>query len=247
MRTENRVISSKQVYTILGLYLGLTVLSYLVIHGVFQIDYGTEAFVFYKFPFLLVTAGMMVWFVNRYNKELSISYIFPKKWSFYLVNFVPLASLVLFFMGTNLTWKLSFWLPFLSTLLVGVGEEFLFRRVILAYCLKRLPFHKAIIVSALVFGLSHGVVILSGSAWKQVLLQIILASLMGIYYSFLYLFTGKIEALALDHALWDYLLVGGALRVYPLLALSVPVLLVLRFVTSGMMVWNYQKRNERRR
>ncbi len=246
MYKKEATLSKSLTYGILGFYLGITILSYIVIHFMLHIDYGTEQFVLYKFPFLLVNATMMILFVKHFNKTLSFSTFLSKKWSFYFINLIPIGLIVAFFLVTKFTFNSFFWIPLLSTLLVGIGEELLFRKVIFTFFLQNTSFYKALIFSSLLFGASHGIVLLSGSDLKHVLLQIVLATLMGVYYGLMYLYTRKIESVILDHALWDYMLIGGVLKNYPLIALIVPVLLMIRLVTIGIMLINYKKEMQKR-
>ncbi|MFC3927850.1 CPBP family intramembrane glutamic endopeptidase [Streptococcus caprae] len=126
-------------------------------------------------------------------------------------------------------------MPLVGTLLVGFGEEFLFRRVILPYFLKKFPIRKVIILSALVFGVFHALNIFAGSDVKAVMVQVVTTTILGFYYAHLYLLMQKITWCAVDHGLWDYIVFNKAAASIPLIMGLLIAQVVLRIVMTIIM------------
>ncbi|MGT2666149.1 CPBP family intramembrane glutamic endopeptidase [Streptococcus rifensis] len=223
-------MSYKQVSKAFWGYMGIIISSYLVLSFLFGMSYGSPEFVAWRLPFSALATLLVIIFSWRNKKRLAYRFPFKQRLSFLMISVVIPFLIVGFFWVKHFTISWTFVLPILTTMLVGAGEEVLFRKIMLSVFLTKLPLPKAILYSSMLFGLSHLVALLGGSPLKQVLIQVLLATLMGVFYGFLYLFTQKIGLLALDHFFWDYMLVGGALTHYPLVAFAIPVLLILRVI-----------------
>ncbi|WP_367783168.1 CPBP family intramembrane glutamic endopeptidase [Streptococcus pluranimalium] len=223
-------MSYKQVFLVFCGYMGIIMSSYLLLHLLFGMPYGTPEFVAWRLPFSALATLLVIIFSWRNKKRLAKRFPVKQKLSFWGVSIAIPFLIVGFFWVKHFTISLTFVLPILTTMLVGVGEEVLFRKIMLSAFLTKTALPKAVLYSSIVFGLSHLVSLLGGSPLKQVLIQVLLATMMGIFYGYLYLLTQRIELLALDHFVWDYMLVGGALRHYPLIAFVIPVLLILRII-----------------
>lgn len=105
--------------------------------------------------------------------------------------------------------KLMFLMFGLDSLGVGVFEEIIFRGVVLLVLLQYFPKTKqgnflAIVVSGLIFGISHFVNLGYGSAIDGVLLQVGYSFLMGMMWAVIYIKTRNIWIVALLHALYNY-------------------------------------------
>ncbi len=230
-------MSRRSILSIFAVYFGITLASYIVIHYMMGIPYGVPQFALWKLPFNASATLATLWVAWKFKEDLPLKAYLPQNWLFWWLSFLPPLTIGLFFWVTRFQWQLTFFIPIATTLFFGLGEEFLFRRLLLNYLLDRFSFYKAIAISSLAFGLAHIIVIFAGSSIKQVATQVILATVMGFFYSFLYLYTRNIFAVSLDHATWDYMLASGALRAYPIIALAVPVFLLVRFIILGIMAF----------
>ncbi|MDQ0223522.1 CPBP family intramembrane glutamic endopeptidase [Streptococcus moroccensis] len=229
-------MSYKQVSLVFCGYMGIIMSSYLLLSLLFGLSYGSSEFVAWRLPFSALATLLVIIFSWRNKKRLAYRFPVKQKLSFWGIGIVLPFLIVGFFWLKHFTFSWPFLVPILTTILVGLGEEFLFREIMLSVFLSKMPIPKAILFSSMVFGLSHLVALLGGSPLKQVLIQVLLATLMGVFYGFLYLLTQRIGLLALDHFFWDYMLVGGALRHYPLIAFVIPILLILRIIMIIVMV-----------
>jgi membrane protease YdiL (CAAX protease family) len=75
----------------------------------------------------------------------------------------------------------------------GVSEELLFRGVIFVWLLKFMPFISAVILTNLIFGLLH----------MRTLLYAVIAGLVGVYLTVLYVVTGNLLTPIVTHILYD--------------------------------------------
>lgn len=205
----------KSILAIFVAYVTLMLTSYVYTFHLKGVAYGEPDFFRYEFPFLVLLAGMMAIYVAKQGKNLPLITRIIAKPSYFLWGFLPLfLTLLIFWMGGfQMTW--AFLMPFVATLCVGIGEEFLFRRVILTYFLNYFSTHKAVALSSICFGLFHAINVFAGSDAKTVLLQVFVTTLSGFYYAYLYLFTQKITWCAVDHGLWDYLVFSNAAKTNP--------------------------------
>lgn len=231
----------KSVATISIAYISIMLISYLYTFHLKGVAYGAPDFFRHELPFLILLASMMVMYVVKKGKDLPLVTPFPAKPSYFFWGFVPLIlTLIAFWLvGFQASW--SFLLPFLATLCVGIGEEFLFRRVILTYFLKHFSIHKAVALSSICFGLFHAINVFAGSDVKTVLLQVMVTTLSGFYYAYLYLFAQQIAWSAVDHGIWDYLVFSGPVQQHSLFVTAILLQQSLRFVLALFMAYRVSK------
>ena len=94
---------------------------------------------------------------------------------------------------------------FVGTLLVGVGQELAFRGIALTSLARRYSPLVAVLGSAVLFGLMHAVNVLAGQSIGEVAMQVVLTTLFGIAFGWVYLNTGRNLLLVIVcHWLWDF-------------------------------------------
>jgi membrane protease YdiL (CAAX protease family) len=95
-----------------------------------------------------------------------------------------------------------------ACLLVGINEELAYRGLSLGGLARRLPVFWAVVSSALLFGLSHIINLLAGSAPSLVAKQVIFTTCGGLLFGWLYVFSGRnLWLIAIVHAVHDFLVV----------------------------------------
>ncbi|PIN50868.1 hypothetical protein CT171_09075 [Trueperella pyogenes] len=152
-----------------------------------------------------------------------------RSWGTYLLVMVPIGLAVI---ATMFAVPLNSALLtiFFGALLVGIGEEIVFRHVLFGALLRQSAAKgktvtAAILTSALAFSALHAVNILGGQSVSQVLTQLGTTFLLGILFAGLYLQTRSILSLIVLHWLWDSL------------ALIAPTVSFLTPVLAVLMVW----------
>lgn len=151
-----------------------------------------------------------------------------RSWGAYLLAVVPVGIAVIATMfAVPLTSVLL--TTVLSALLVGIGEEIVFRHVFFGALLRQSAakgktMTAAILTSALVFSVVHAVNILDGQSVSRVITQLGPIFLLGILFAGLYLQTRSILSLIVLHWLWDSLAL-----IAPTVSFLTPILAVLTF------------------
>lgn len=116
---------------------------------------------------------------------------------------------------------------------VGLGEELIYRKVVLSSLLQAASPRRAIIISAAIFSALHVVNVLGGQTVLDTTRQLGSTFVAGLAYAVMYLYTRRIAWLVVAHAMWDYIGFSGALTPgSPLSALAavVPLLEVIAMV-----------------
>ncbi|MGT2894857.1 CPBP family intramembrane glutamic endopeptidase [Streptococcus entericus] len=225
----------KSVYSLATAYVAVMLLSFIYNLHIKGISYQDSGFIVAEIPFLLVLVAMTSWYVWKHHERLTLPNDISPQRHYFFIGFLPLVvTLILVWLGQS-QFNVTVLLPLVGTLLVGFGEEFLFRRVLLPYFLKQFPTRKAIIYSALAFGAFHGINIFAGSDVKAVVAQVIMTTVLGFYYAHLYLFTQKIAWCAVDHGLWDYIVFNKTAASTPLFMWLLIAQLLLRIVLTIIM------------
>ncbi|MET3558574.1 membrane protease YdiL (CAAX protease family) [Streptococcus rupicaprae] len=217
-------------------YVGTMLMGLVYSYHIKGFAYEDEGFLASMLPFLTILAAMTILYWLKNQSTLKLEKTFPVRNTYILASILPLLSLVGYYWLRAFQPNWQFMLPFVATLLVGIGEEMFFRRILLTYLLKRMPVKKAILSSSVVFGLFHALNFFGGSPLHRVALQVFLTGLMGIFYAHLYMLTQKIAYQAVDHGLWDYILMGGLIKLNPLVSGVVFVLCLSRVVMTVLMV-----------
>ena len=97
----------------------------------------------------------------------------------------------------------------LTTLLVGISEELVYRGVVLRGFLKNGSVWVAMLVSAIAFSLLHSVNYFGGVNGAGVVSQLKFTFLFGLFFAPIAIRLGAIWPLMVLHWLWDFLLIGG--------------------------------------
>lgn len=125
------------------------------------------------------------------------------------IIFLCITSLIpIDFKTAKLNGPLTIIILVVGVLFVGMAEDFLCRAVMAETLLEhygtgRKGILKAILISALIFALTHFSNLVT-SGFSGVLLQVINAFFVGILFAALYFRTGNIMIAAFVHALWDF-------------------------------------------
>ncbi|WP_276273018.1 CPBP family intramembrane glutamic endopeptidase [Haloarcula litorea] len=95
--------------------------------------------------------------------------------------------------------ELFLWMVPVSLLLVGPGEELVFRGVVQGLFRRSFGVVPGIVLASALFGVGHYAAVSSGSAWTYILV----AGSLGLVLGVLYEYTENIAVPALAHGLWN--------------------------------------------
>lgn len=87
--------------------------------------------------------------------------------------------------------------------LVGVFEEIVFRGMLLSALETRMNLIAAVLLSSLLFGVTHYVNLFQGQSFSGTTIQVLHSTGSGVHYAALMLVTGSIWAPVLVHSVWD--------------------------------------------
>ena len=107
-------------------------------------------------------------------------------------------------------WQL-FALAGFTTLLVGFGEEIMYRGIVLHAFLTTGRVRWAMLVSAIAFSLLHAVNVFGGVPLFKVPLQLVMTFLFGFFFAPLMLTLNNILPLIIFHGLWDFVVFAAPL------------------------------------
>jgi membrane protease YdiL (CAAX protease family) len=114
-------------------------------------------------------------------------------------------------------------------LLIGLTEEVMFRGVLLRAAMARLPLFHAMLLSAVLFALMHGIIGIGGQPGLITVQQIAFAFLVGIFLAPIAIATGTLWVVIIWHAVWDMLVyasqIAGIVHHYVLIGIMVQALI----------------------
>ena len=206
--------------------LGMGLSNYIVYHH-YHVEYGGDGYVNAMLPFLVVLAAgtLICLFIQR--KRLSLPWKDGGRLPLFLIIFLPLVAMTIYYLFTNGSFTYGFIAPLAVTLLVGVAEETMFRRILFIRLLglfKERGFKKTLLISAVCFSLLHAVNLLAGLPGPQVLMQLAVTFVAGLFYVLMFEYTRNIYLLIIMHFLWDYILFSGATKQIPVYAVLMGIL-----------------------
>jgi len=98
----------------------------------------------------------------------------------------------------------------ITTLFVGFSEELMFRGIVLHAFLKTHNKTVAVIISSISFSLLHSVNMFGGLDVYQMMMQLVLTLLFGLFFALILLRIKSIIPLMIFHWLWDFSIIGGS-------------------------------------
>lgn len=219
------------------LYIVVMGISNLIVKQYFHATYGSPEYVEAMLPFLLILAiGPCLFFLLR-RERLTPKQQGEPRYAPYLILFIPLVAMSAFFVVTHGSTERAFLIPLALTLLVGVGEEMTFRRILFAGLLKDMDFRRALLFSSIAFSLLHSVNVLAGVSFLNMLIQLVMTFLSGLFFGLMYYYTRNIALLIIGHWLWDYLLLGGAVVKVSTIGVVMAVLTALELIITIVLLW----------
>ncbi|MDC4233454.1 CPBP family intramembrane metalloprotease [Actinomyces sp. B33] len=231
----------KHVLAVFGAYLAITVAGLLYVSRVRGIRYGEPGFVEAMVPFLLVLVVFAIASFLVYTKKRPTRFTVPTNYLYYALMLVPLLGVLAYYWSMRFTPTAAFLLPLVGTACVGVGEELVVRGMLLKEFLRKHSALRSALISGLIFGAAHAINILGGSPLRLVATQLVSTTVVGVCYGLLYARTQNIVLLAVEHALWDYIMLSGATKEIPVLGLIMVGLLALRLILTFVLAFDLKR------
>ena len=218
-----------------------------IVHNVSRVNYGDADYIAKMIPFLaLLAAGSVCLFLIK-RKQLAPSFEGRRRLRLFLVMFIPMVCMALYYCATNVELSAAFMTPLIGTLLVGIAEEMMFRRILYVGLLGEpngRSIKGALLISSLTFSLLHAVNVLAGSPLSNVLTQLGATFIAGLFFAFMYERTQSILLMIVFHFLWDYLLLSGATLKVPPFGIAMGALNIAQFIIVVVLLvqkWKQEK------
>lgn len=168
---------------------------------------------------VIVSLGIMFLYKYYFKDELksiaSLSFLSDRNVLMAIIIF-EIADVAVAAMGWS---RSGFSFPslvmFLGCIMAGVGEEVVYRLLPVSIMMRaykdRNKYLPALLLPAIVFGLSHFQNMLAGASMEQTMIQVVGSSVAGLFFVAIYLRTGNIVVPILSHFLHDLLnsMIGG--------------------------------------
>ncbi len=142
-------------------------------------------------------------------------------WSWRL--WAPVAAVALVGVSTGLVWAslpegasvdTTVWFrTFLTTMLVGFAEEWMYRGLLLVALTRLLGFRRGVLAAAVAFGLLHGLNILGGQSIGAVGGQVVLTTVIALMFTGVVLATRSLWVAMILHGLYDFFLFSNTLLI----------------------------------
>lgn len=214
-----------------------------IIRNVYNLNYAEAEYIEKLLPVLVGLVGFLGICFYLQRKNLEVGWKKNGKIILYLAYILPLGGIIAYYWMTSGNLSVRFFLPFIATFFVGIGEELVSRRILFIGLLKEHTFLKALLISSLVFGLLHGLNVFSGMPINQAIMQVAITFLAGIFLALMYDYTRNFYLVAIQHWLWDYLLLSGAAKVNPLIGLLIMVMMAIQILlTIVLLVRRFKKK-----
>jgi membrane protease YdiL (CAAX protease family) len=211
------------------------------------ISYGQPEMMNLFWFILIIVNAINVFWVTRYFSWQAIGFrsLNRKQLLWLLPSIVVLIAMwVVCLNGLSKTslsaaqWQL-FAVAGFTTLLVGVGEETMYRGIVLHAFLTTNRVRFAMLVSAIAFSLLHAVNVFGGVPLVGVPMQLIMTFLFGLFFAPLMLKFNNIMPLMIFHWLWDFVLFASPLAgeqvsssVSAIALLNIPIEIIV-----GIVLW----------
>lgn len=182
-----------------------------------DISYGDPRMVDSLWPVLIVLNAVCVFFVTRYFswQEIGFRRLNLRQLGWFLPPVSALIAMSVIYLSAFASasldaaqWRLLGVIGF-TTLLVGFGEEMMFRGIVLHGFLKTKGVLWAMLVSAVGFSSLHAVNIFGGTSLFQTFFQLVLTFLFGFLFAPLMIKLNNILPLIIFHWLWDFMTISA--------------------------------------
>ncbi len=197
------------------LYLSIMTTGMLILKNVYHINYGAPKMmeVLIYFVFFAVLTSVIIYF-----KDFRGTAFKKVKWNWWLLEFGLFTVAVLaaqVFLGNYKNADMTLiWTVVATTVIVGIGEEMLFRGLIYTAYKEKHGVFVGILVSSFVFGFLHITNLAGGAELGATLFQMLNAGLSGVVSAWVFYKTENLVPTIIYHGIWDMMgLVGTIVTV----------------------------------
>lgn len=203
--------------------------------------YTSEEFGRKFMPVTATLAIITLVYGSRHRNDLKIINDNRKRYLWYLILFVPVAGLAMYSAARSFDGTGAFFLVILDSLLVGIGEEGMFRGILLGGLLRKKRPVIAILISAVLFSCLHFLNFLGGVGASDVINQMLSTFILGMFLGCIYLYTKNIVFPVLYHFAWDYIMLSGGLAGSSLMVITIVGVGVMEALIAAILLFGFRK------
>ncbi len=191
-------------------YLTIMMSGMYVMRHIYGINYNEPRMVTVLAYFQIIATGTSLLFYNKFFKGTAFK---RPKINFWIVELLATAMVLAFLQTrfgdyTNKDMSLIYTIIFMF-LLVGIGEEMVFRGIVFNAFRTNHGDYVAILVSAAIFGSLHITNVLGGEPLGEAIKQVGSAALTGILFAWVFTKTKNVVPTMIYHWVWDMFIVLG--------------------------------------
>ncbi len=188
-------------------YIAIMAIAMSLMHFVFHYNYTNPNMTKVLIVFEFIMTIYAIYMYNKLAKGLMFQ-PFQLHWALALIfAFEIIAIIVALFTGSFANHISLLLIVTLTTLLVGISEEMIFRGILLPIFMQKRNVIIAVLFSAIGFSLLHSVNVLGGLSFQEAGFQVLMTLFAGIFYALLALKIKNIIPLMILHWLWDLILI----------------------------------------
>lgn len=206
--------------------------------------YTSEEFGRKFMPVTATLAVIVLIYGSRHRKDLEIITDNRKGHLWFLILFVPVTGLAIYSAVRSFDGTGAFFLVILDSLLVGIGEEGMFRGILLGGLLRKKRPVVAVLISAILFSCLHFLNLLGGVGASDVMDQMLSTFILGMFLGCTYLYTKNIVFPVLFHFAWDYIMLSGGLTGSPLMVIAIVGVGVMEALIAAILLFGFRKMPE---
>lgn len=241
---KNFIQNKKKVSLIAAfIYIGLMLIGMSVTKGVFHYDYTQPEIVNILVYFEIVMTAFAIFCYVKFFKGTAFKKLKPSP-ILLIFSFAILISFLIYLLTGHFEGHGNlFYLVIITTFLVGVSEELMFRGIVFSGFEKDGNL-KALVVSSALFSILHCVNIVAGLPFKAMLIQMIFAFIYGILAGGVRIQSENILPFMILHFLWDMIVVSDVFirSAVELPGFIVTCLQLILAVIIFVSVWKKQKK-----
>ncbi|BES64936.1 hypothetical protein SANA_13750 [Gottschalkiaceae bacterium SANA] len=204
----------KQAIKFAALYVGVMGLGMYVMYHIFGISYDSpniaKVLIYVEVALTAIAVGVN----NHFFNNAGFKKLDPKGLKWFIPYFIILAVILALIIFTADREKgFNIWLTvqiLVTTLLVGISEEVMFRGIVFHTFLENGNVKRAIFISAIAFALLHSVNVLGGLPLAGMLYQLFSTFVFGMIFACLAYKMKNLTLLIVYHWIWDFALVSSS-------------------------------------
>ncbi len=226
----------KKTYIVLSIYMIIMAIGLFVCKEFMGVPYDAPNFSGKFLPFMFLLAVFSVLYEMRNRNEIILQTGNEPRYIFSSVLFIPVVGFGIFSVVKGFNAELGFFILIVDTILIGIAEEIMYRRILLGSLARKIHPVYALLLSSVLFCLLHLLNLLGGLSLSEVINQLGSTFVMGMFLGAMYLDTKKIIFPIIFHSAWDYILLSDSLSEISFMPILLIGVYALEFIITILII-----------